>query len=89
MAKLLPVFKNFVGGPLGSGRQWFSWVDQSDLVRAFMFVLKHPDLHGPINFTAPQPVRNDELARGLGKSTAPAQLYAGPGFHDQNSLGRT
>ncbi len=87
LAKLLPVFKNFVGGPLGSGRQWFSWVDQSDLVRAFMFVLKHPDLHGPINFTAPQPVRNAEFAEALGKVLHRPSFMPAPAFMIKLVLG--
>jgi hypothetical protein len=78
--KLVPVFKKFIGGPLGSGRQWFSWIDQSDLVRAFIFVLIHPDLHGPVNFTAPQPVRNGEFARALGKVLNRPSFMPVPGF---------
>ena len=61
----MPVFKTYLGGPVGSGRQWFSWIDQSDQLRAFLFVLDDPS--GPINFTTPQPVRNAELAKALGK----------------------
>ena len=76
------------GGPLGSGRQWFSWIDQSDLLRAFIFVLEHPSLEGPINFTAPEPVRNAELAKALGKVLHRPSLHAGPGFHGQDGDGR-
>ena len=67
LEKLVPVFKTYLGGPVGSGRQWFSWIDQSDQLRAFLFVLENPSLQGPINFTAPQPVRNAELAKALGQ----------------------
>jgi uncharacterized protein (TIGR01777 family) len=67
LEKLVPLFKSFVGGPVGSGKQWFSWIDQTDQLRAFLFVLEHPTLAGAINFTSPQPVRNAELAKALGK----------------------
>ncbi|MBW2108557.1 MAG: DUF1731 domain-containing protein, partial [Deltaproteobacteria bacterium] len=59
-------FKKYVGGPLGSGRQWFSWIHMEDLLRAFLFVLENNDIRGPVNFCAPNPVRNKELAEALG-----------------------
>lgn len=58
-------FKLFVGGPLGSGNQWFSWVTLDDAVRAVMFALD-TDMVGPVNVVAPNPVTNRELARTLG-----------------------
>jgi uncharacterized protein len=80
LEKLLPVFKSFAGGPMGSGQQWFSWIDQSDQLSAYIFVLEHPNLEGPINFTAPQPVRNAELARTLGKVLHRPSLMPAPAF---------
>lgn len=59
-------FRLFVGGPIGSGRQWLSWVHRDDVVGMFRFVLTHPELEGPINVTAPEPVRNRDFARCLG-----------------------
>lgn len=52
---------------MGSGQQWFSWIHQGDLARAFSFIGEHPEIHGPVNFTAPNPVRNRDLARALGR----------------------
>ena len=88
MGNLVPVFKKFIGGPVGSGKQWFSWIDQSDLVRAYLFVLEHPDLDGPINFTAPQPVRNAELAEAMGKVLNRPSFMPAPAFMVKTGLGR-
>ncbi len=49
LSQMIPVFKRFAGGPIGNGRQWFSWVHMSDLSEAFIFLLKHPELSGPVN----------------------------------------
>lgn len=67
MAKMLPAFKSFVGGPLGDGTQWFSWMHIDDLIAAILFIIENEGLSGPFNFTAPNPVRNHELAKTIGK----------------------
>ena len=87
LEKLVPVFKSFLGGPVGSGQQWFSWIDQSDHLRAMLFVLEHPDLAGPINFTSPNPVRNAQLARALGKVLRRPSLIPAPAFMVKLALG--
>lgn len=61
-AMLLPI-KLGVGGPLGSGDQWYAWIDADDLARGFLFLAAQPDNEGVYNFTAPDPVRQSELAR--------------------------
>ncbi len=66
LEKLIPLFKRWLGSPLGSGKQWFSWIQQQDLVDGIAFLLKNPDLEGPVNFTAPEPVTNQEMTRILG-----------------------
>ncbi|MDX1612612.1 MAG: TIGR01777 family oxidoreductase, partial [Candidatus Thermoplasmatota archaeon] len=55
-----------LGGPLGSGRQWFPWIHVEDEVRALAFLLKQP-VEGPVNLTAPNPVRNKVYTKALGK----------------------
>jgi hypothetical protein len=87
LAQLVPLFKAFVGGPVGSGRQWFSWIDQSDQLRAFLFVLEHPDLAGAINFTAPNPVRNADFAKALGKVLNRPSWVPTPGFAVKLAMG--
>jgi hypothetical protein len=66
LAKMLPAFRMFAGGPLGSGRQWFSWIHMADLLAAIEFLAGRDDLAGPFNLCAPHPVRNRDLARTLG-----------------------
>ena len=65
---MLPPFKLGVGGPLGSGRQWVSWVHIDDLTSLIEFVLTRPNLGGVFNATAPAPVTMKQLARALGRA---------------------
>ena len=60
-------FRLFVGGPIGSGRQWFPWVHRDDVIGMIRFALTHPEVEGAVNVTAPEPVRNLEFARALGR----------------------
>ncbi|HSO71343.1 MAG TPA: TIGR01777 family oxidoreductase [Thermodesulfobacteriota bacterium] len=79
--QMIPLFKKGLGSPLGSGRQWFSWVHQQDLTRIFLFLLDRKEAAGPINCTAPHPVPNKELTRVLAEVLGrPAFLPAVPGF---------
>jgi uncharacterized protein len=75
LAKMIPAFKSFVGGPLGSGRQWFPWIHIQDLVGALLFLARRSDLEGPFNMCAPNPVTNADMARALGKALGrPAKI---------------
>ncbi|KAF3362943.1 hypothetical protein PHSC3_000477 [Chlamydiales bacterium STE3] len=66
LAKMLTPFKLGLGGTLGSGKQWMSWIAIDDLVEAIFFVLNHPELEGAINFVSPEPVTNKEFTKALG-----------------------
>lgn len=66
VAKMLLPFQLFAGGPLGSGNQWFSWIQIDDLVSLILQALRQPSLEGVLNATAPQPVKMAELAQTLG-----------------------
>jgi len=72
LTKQLPLFKRSLGGRLGSGRQWTSWIALHDQVAAIRHVLTHEGFEGPVNLTAPHPVTNADftasLARVLGKA---------------------
>ncbi len=57
----------FVGGPLGSGKQWFPWVHLADVVAAFRFLIDTPEARGPFNLNAPNPVRNAQLMQTIGR----------------------
>ena len=87
LGQMIPVFKRFAGGPIGSGQQWFSWVHMSDLTEAFIFLLKHQELSGPFNLCSPYPVRNKELARALGKALHRPSFMSAPAFMIKLVLG--
>jgi hypothetical protein len=80
LGQMIPLFNKYVGGPLGSGKQWFSWIHIEDLTRAFLFLLEHPEISGPVNFTAPKPVRNKEVAQCLGRILGRPAFLPAPGF---------
>jgi len=80
LAKMVPAFKFFTGGPLGSGTQWFPWVHLTDLIAGLMFIVENNEISGPVNFTAPNPVRNRDLARTLGKVLNRPSFVPAPGF---------
>jgi uncharacterized protein len=62
---LLTPFEFGLGGPIGSGRQWMPWIDRDDMVRLIIHAIATPELHGPVNATAPEPVRNATFTREL------------------------
>jgi len=66
LAKMLPPFKLGAGGPMGTGRQWMSWVTRSDLVRLMLWLLTHEAASGSYNGTAPVPLTNRDFSRTLG-----------------------
>ena len=68
LKRMLPPFKLALGGPIGSGRQWFSWIQLEDMVAAIRFLLDHEVLSGAFNATAPEPVTNADFSRSLGQA---------------------
>ncbi|KAH9696601.1 Epimerase family protein SDR39U1-like [Citrus sinensis] len=66
LAKMIPLFMMFAGGPLGSGQQWFSWIHLDDIVNLIYEALSNPSYRGVINGTAPNPVRLAEMCDHLG-----------------------
>jgi uncharacterized protein (TIGR01777 family) len=87
LGQMIPAFKKFVGGPLGSGKQWFSWIHMEDLLQAFLFVLDRDVLKGPVNFCAPNPVRNKDLAKALGKVLSRPSFIKTPALTLRLALG--
>jgi uncharacterized protein (TIGR01777 family) len=84
---MIPLFERYIGGPIASGKQWFSWVHIKDLVEAFVYLLKHPEISGPVNVCAPSPVRNKALAKALGKVLHRPSFMPTPGFMVKLVLG--
>jgi uncharacterized protein len=87
LATMLPIFRLGLGGPVGSGRQFVSWVAIDDVVDAIQFALATDSLAGPANVVAPQPVRNAEYARTLGRVLGRPAFLPAPGFAVRLALG--
>jgi hypothetical protein len=87
LAKMIPAFKSFVGGPIGSGNQWFPWMHLTDLMAAILFICEHRQVNGPLNFCAPNPVRNRELANTLGEVLGRPAIMPAPAFMIRAVLG--
>ncbi len=68
LSQLLPAFEYGFGGPIGSGKQWMSWIERDDLIRLMAHIIATPNLSGPVNATAPEPVRNETFAHELGRA---------------------
>ncbi|MEG4276648.1 TIGR01777 family oxidoreductase [Microcoleus sp. MON1_C1] len=87
LAKMLPPFKLFAGGPLGTGKQWFSWVHREDVVDLILYALQNPQVEGVLNATAPNPVRMNELCQTLGEVLQRPSWLPVPGFALEMLLG--
>jgi uncharacterized protein (TIGR01777 family) len=87
LKQMLPVFRMFAGGPIGSGAQWFPWIHIKDLKAAMTFVIDNDALSGPVNFCAPEPVRNRTLARALGRALNRPAVMPVPAFMVRLALG--
>jgi uncharacterized protein (TIGR01777 family) len=80
LAKMLLPFRLGAGGPLGSGRQWMSWIHIDDMVGLIIHALDNGDLSGPMNSTAPTPVTNREFSKTLGRVLRRPAFFPAPGF---------
>ncbi|WP_017717683.1 thylakoid membrane protein ThyD [Kamptonema formosum] len=87
LGKMLLPFKLFAGGPLGSGRQWFSWIHRDDLVNLILRALAQPEMQGVYNATAPNPVRMAEFCQVLGEVINRPSWLPVPGFALEALLG--
>ncbi|MDD3654627.1 MAG: TIGR01777 family oxidoreductase [Desulfotomaculaceae bacterium] len=67
IARMKTPFRFYIGGPLGTGAQWISWIHIKDLTRLIRFVAENENINGPVNATAPEPVRMKELCKVLGQ----------------------
>ena len=80
LARLIKPFRFFLGGHLGSGRQWFSWIHLDDEVAAIKFLLENEQLNGVFNLTAPEPITMKKFCKILGKVLRRPALLKVPGF---------
>lgn len=67
LAGMLPAFKLGIGGPVGLGRHFMSWITLEDLAEALLFILENPSIEGPVNLTSPHPVTNREFTKALAR----------------------
>ena len=87
LASMIPPFKWCVGGPLGSGKQWMSWIQLEDHLRLISHIIENSLAFGPINATAPNPVRNKDFSRALGKVLHRPSWMPAPAFLLRLGLG--
>lgn len=87
LGQLRPLFRLFLGGRLGSGRQYLSWISLDDEVGALCFVLERSTVSGPVNLTAPTPVTNAEFTRALGEALHRPTPWVVPSFALRAVLG--
>lgn len=80
-------FKLFAGGPFGSGKQWFPWIHIEDVAAGYVFAIEQPALSGPVNLSAPHPVRVHDLARELGRALHRPSFMPAPAFALKIALG--
>jgi uncharacterized protein (TIGR01777 family) len=86
LGRMLPLFRFGLGGKLGSGKQWWSWITLHDVVRAIVFALEHP-VSGPVNLTTPNPVSNQEFTAALARAMNRPALFPAPAIALKIALG--
>jgi uncharacterized protein (TIGR01777 family) len=86
LSRMLGPYRWFVGGPLGSGNQWVSWVHLHDVVGALLFLVDR-DVQGPVNVVAPEPVTMEQLSSAIGRALHRPSLLRVPGFALKVALG--
>jgi len=87
LPQMIIPFKFFLGGPIGSGKQWFSWIHRDDVVGIIQHALENETLTGPVNVTAPNPVTNKEFSTALGRAFGSPSWFPVPGFIVKLTLG--
>ena len=87
LVQMVGPFKNFAGGPIGSGKQWFSWIHRDDVVGIIKYAIENDSVSGPVNLTAPNPVTNKEFSNALGKALNRPSLINVPAFAVRLVLG--
>lgn len=80
LSRMLPAFKVGLGGPLGSGEQWMSWIHRDDMVASIHHCIDHVELRGPVNATALNPVTNRQFTRALGVALQRPTILPMPAF---------
>ncbi|MBM7566934.1 TIGR01777 family oxidoreductase [Paenibacillus sacheonensis] len=85
-AMLLP-YRLFAGGRIGTGKQWIPWIHEDDMVRLILFCIDNPEIEGPVNASAPEPLTNDDFGRAVGKAAGRPHWFPLPAFLLKTVLG--
>ena len=80
LKRVLPIFKLGLGGKLGSGAQYFSWITLEDTIESFVWAMENEELSGGVNVTSPNPVTNAEFTRALGRALQRPAIFSVPKF---------
>jgi len=88
LPQMMRPFRFFVGGKVGSGRQWMSWITLDDVIGIIRYALENASVSGVVNLVAPKPVRNAEFARELGRAMHRPAVFSAPAFALRLALGR-
>ena len=86
LGKMLPLFRLGLGGKLGSGKQWWSWITLHDVIRAVSYIIESK-IEGPVNLTAPNPVTNQEFTSALARAMRRPALFPAPAIGLKIALG--
>jgi uncharacterized protein (TIGR01777 family) len=86
LGRMLPLFRLGLGGKLGNGKQWWSWITLHDQIRAIAFLLEH-NISGPVNITSPNPVTNQEFTSALARALHRPALFPAPAIALKVALG--
>ena len=87
LGKMLPPFRMGVGGRVGDGKQWMSWIALEDVVNGLKFLIEDESIKGPVNFVAPEPVRNAEFTTTLGRILRRPTFFPVPAFGARLAFG--
>ena len=87
LGRMLPLFRFGLGGKLGNGKQWWSWITLHDQLKAIEFMLENKNISGPVNLTAPNPVTNQEFTSALARALRRPALFPAPAFALKLALG--
>lgn len=87
LATMLTPFRMGIGGRVGDGRQWMSWIALDDVIGALKFLLRDKAVNGPVNFVAPRPVTNAEFTRTLGRTLGRPTIFPMPAFGARLAFG--
>jgi len=87
LGKMLPPFRMGVGGRVGDGKQWMSWIALDDVVNGLKFLIEDELVQGPVNFVAPEPVRNTEFTATLGRILKRPTFFPIPAFGARLAFG--